>query len=138
MDARRFQRLEESGGEPQRNDVLYPRLAAVTGLEPKRPRVGQRQPIKIGEQRGSCLIVGNVGTRIDIAIANPVLEGDAPLPARRARRRSRKRQMVAAELARDGERAVAGEPFGPILETGLQRLLDEQSAEARAVDEEVG
>src|SRR5438874_230871 len=76
--------------------------------------------------------------RIDITVADPVLERDAPLPARRARGRARERQMIAAELARHSKRPVAREPFRPIVETGLQRLLNQQAAKSRTVDEEVG
>jgi hypothetical protein len=34
-------------------------------------------------------------------------------------------------------RAIAGQPFSPVFVARVQRLLDEQAAESRAVDEEV-
>ena len=37
----------------------------------------------------------------------------------------------------DGDGAVAGQPVRPVLVAGLQRLLDQQPAEATAVDEQV-
>src|SRR5207302_2055010 len=98
------QRLEKSRGKPERNDVLDPWLPAVTGLEAKRPRIGQRLTVEIREQRRRRLIVRDMLARIDVAVANPVLERNSPLPASRPRRRSRERQMVATKFARHGER----------------------------------
>ena len=86
MDARRLERLEKAGGKAKRNDVLDPRLSAVTGREPKRPRIRQRRPIEIREQRCCSLVVGDMGARVDIAVSDPVLERNSPLPPRRARR----------------------------------------------------
>src|SRR3954447_22157188 len=137
MDAGRFERLEKPGCEPERNHVFDPWLAAVTGLEPKRPGISQRLTVEICEQRRGGLVVGDVSARIDIAITDPMLERNSPLPAGRPRRRSRERQMIAPELARHGECPVAWQPLRPILETRLERLLDQKSAKARAIDEQV-
>ena len=66
-----------------------------------------------------------------------MLEADAPLPSRLARGRPRVWVKRLGPRAGNGHRAVARQPPAPILITGLQRLLDQQSAEARAIDEEV-
>ena len=44
----------------------------------------------------------------------------------------------AGPRARHRHRAIARQPVRPILVAGLQRLLDQQAAEARAIDEEIG
>src|SRR3954452_13924277 len=70
-------------------------------------------------------------------VAHPVLERDPPLPAARMRGRARERIEPFAMAARRGDRAVARQPVSPVLVTGLERLLDEQAAESRAVDEQL-
>src|SRR5207248_5836861 len=137
MDTRRLERLEKAGGEAKRNDVLDPRLSAVTGRESKRPRIRQRRPVEIRQQRRSGLVVGDMGARVDIAVPDPVLERNSPLPPRRTRRRPSQRQMIAAELARHRKRPVARQPLRPILKSGLERLLDQQPAKAGAIDEKI-
>lgn len=72
-----------------------------------------------------------------MAVADAVLQWDAPLPARAVRRGSRQRQQRPHRSARHGHRAVAGQPLAPVVIAGLQRLLDQQAAQARAVEEEV-
>ena len=47
MDAGRFQRLEEAGRRPDRNDVLLPRLQAPARPEADRPRIGQRFTVEV-------------------------------------------------------------------------------------------
>ena len=44
---------------------------------------------------------------------------------------------AAGLLAGHGHRAIAGQPVGPVVVAGLQRLLDQQAAESRAIDEQV-
>src|SRR3954466_14787995 len=67
-----------------------------------------------------------------------MLERDSPLPTRLARRGSSQRVDGSGAGARHGHRAVTRQPMAPVLVSGLQRLLDEEAAEARAVDEEIG
>ena len=66
-----------------------------------------------------------------------MLERDAPLPARAARGRAGEGIGLAGERAGHRDRAVAGQPVLPVLVAGAERLLDQQPAKARAVDEQV-
>ncbi len=71
------------------------------------------------------------------AIADTVLQRDAPLPAGLPRNRPRVRNRIFNRLRLDGDRAVAGQPVRVIVVPRLQRLLDQQATKARAIDEEV-
>src|SRR5882672_9040261 len=66
-----------------------------------------------------------------------MLQRNAPLPPGLARGRTRIRRGRGDPLAGHRERAVAGQPVAPVLVTRVQRLLDEQPAKTRAVDEQV-
>ena len=72
-----------------------------------------------------------------MAAADPVLERDAPLPAGGARGGAGQRLAIAAQLARDGDGAVAWQPAAPVGEAHAQRLAKQQRAEPRAVDEQL-
>ena len=91
------------------------------------------------EQASATLrrVVVDEAAAIDIAVADAVLQRDAPLPARLASdgQGVRRRRRVAGALHGDG--AVAGQPARPVLIAGLQRLLDQQAAKAAAIYEEV-
>ena len=72
-----------------------------------------------------------------MAVADPVLQRDAPLPARLTRDDAGQRHQRIDRRTRHRDRAVALQPFRPVLEPGLELLLDQQAAEAGAVDEQV-
>ena len=92
MDAGRFQRLDEARRQADRDDVADPGLAPPAGREPKRPRLGHRLAVEVGEQGRSRLVLADVARAIDVAVADPVLQRDAPLPAGLARDRARVRR----------------------------------------------
>ncbi len=92
--------------------------------------------IEIGGQCGGSLVVSQVRARVDVAIAGAMLQWNAPLPARGARRRACVRRRGAGLLAGYGHRAVAGQPVRPVVVAGGERLLDEQAAKTRAIDEQ--
>src|SRR5205814_4497654 len=75
--------------------------------------------------------------RIDVAVADAMLERDPPAPTRAMGNRTRKgrRRLDSAGLYR--ERAVGRKPVRPILEADPKRLADEQRAKAGAIDEQV-
>src|SRR3546814_7059449 len=75
--------------------------------------------------------------RIDMAVADAVLERNAPLPAGWARGRAGDLLAVAAERAGNGDRAVARQPVGPVDEIDPEGLPEQQRTEARTVDEEI-
>src|SRR5436305_9397295 len=66
-----------------------------------------------------------------------MLERDAPLPAARARGRAGKRGGRTRKSAGHGYRAIAHQPFAPLDVAGAQFLLDQQTAKAGAVDEQL-
>src|SRR5947209_14987718 len=75
--------------------------------------------------------------RVDQPIAHSMLERDAPLPAARARGRAGKRVGRTRKMAGHGYRAIAHQPFAPLDVAGAQFLLDQQTAKAGAVDEQL-
>ena len=93
--------------------------------------------VEIRQQRGGRLVIADVPAAVDIAIANAMLQRNAPLPTRCACGGACERRELAGALARHCHGAIARKPVRPVLVAGLQRLLDQQAAKARAVDEEV-
>ena len=83
-------------------------------------------------------IVAHIGAGIDQPIAHTVLQRDAPLPARRARGRLRKRPELRPMFARHRHRAVAGQPMAPVIIGRAQDAFDQHGAKARTIDEQIG
>ena len=138
VDAGRFQRLEEVRRQAERDAIAVPHLSPLAAREAKPVGLGQLLAVEVGEKQRLGAIVVDMLAGIDEAIAGAVLERNAPLPAG-ARARSSAYREVSGRSARTarpsrGRRAASG----PVLVAGLQRLLDQQSAKARAIDEEVG
>src|SRR5688500_4022052 len=137
MDAGRFQGLEKPGREAHGKAVLDPPLAALAGGEAQDLRVGQRVAVQSFEQLPRRFAFGDVRVAENIAVARSVLQRNAPLPAGFARGRTGEGRRFFDSFARDGRRAIVREPMAPIVEAGCERTLDQQPAEARAVDEEI-
>src|SRR5690606_28125268 len=77
------------------------------------------------------------GAAIDVAVAGPVLQRNAPLPACAMRGAAGERIGRGDIGGRDGDGPVDREPVAPVLVADAERLADQQGAEARAVDEQV-
>ena len=138
VDAGRFERLEESRGEPDRDDVADPAVAAATGAEFEEARVGKRRALDRRDQRIGGRLIRHMRAGIDIAIADAVLERDPPLPPGRFRRGSRiGLDRSLGRRARHGDGAVAGQPARPVLPRLCHGVAEQQAAEAGAVDEQV-
>jgi hypothetical protein len=138
VDAGRLQRLHEARRQPQRDHVAVPGPAALAGDEAQHPRLGQRLAVEVGQQGRGGLVLADVRAAEHVAVADPVLQRDPPLPAGVARGRAgvgRDRRIRVGAGHRD--RAVAGQPVAPVLVTGPERLLDQQTAETRTVDEQL-
>ena len=74
-----------------------------------------------------------------MAVADPALERDAPLPANIVSNRPRDRDDPAlVRLAGHGKRPVGGEPLRPVVERLRHRVTEEKAPEPGAVDEQVG
>src|SRR5690606_15712197 len=100
-------------------------------------RLGQRLAFEIGEQLLACLLLGHVRATEDQTITDAMLQRNAPLPAGRARGRTRVRCDAMRRGSLHRERAVGRQPLAPILVARLERLFDEQAAKARAIDEQI-
>jgi len=138
VNAGRFQRLHEAGGKTDGDAVAIPRCTPASGDEAQRTRLAQRFAVEVREQGRGRLVVADVLAAIDVAVADPMLQRNAPLPAGRVRGRAGVgNQALAADLAADRHRAVTGQPVLPVVVAGMQRLFDQQSAKTRAVDEQV-
>src|SRR5690606_37660863 len=68
---------------------------------------------------------------------DPALERDAPLPSAFVRHRSGIGHWRADRLCLYRQGSVGGQPLIPRLEPGFERLLDQQAAKPRAVDEQI-
>src|SRR5258708_6182 len=90
------------------------------------------------QQRPGRLVIADEPAAIDIAIAGAMLERNAPLPSGLAGGRYGIWSQLSRALAGNCNRAVTRQPVRPVLVTRLQRLLDEQTAKTRSIDEEVG
>src|SRR5690606_8029442 len=137
VDARRLERLQESRGKTQRDAVLLPGFLAPTGHETNRARIGERLAVEVRQQHGGGFVIADVFAAVNVSVADAMLQRNAPLPARGARRRSGVWRELSADRARHGHRAVARQPMTPIHVARFERLLDEQPAKAGAVDEEI-
>lgn len=138
MDARRSERLHEAAGQAKRDDIAVPHPAPLAADEAQPVRFRLRGSVEIGKQGRDGLVVRYMVRRIDITIADPVLQRDTPLPTRVARRCAGPRQLRrGAVRARHRHRAIVEKPVRPVLISGFERALDQQAPEARTVDEEV-
>src|SRR6185312_7971453 len=137
LDARRLERLQEAGGEPDRDAVAAPDLPAHTGNEREQPRLAKRAAAEAAEQLCSRLLFGHEATAVDVSVADAMLQRNSPLPAGRTGTGHRVRCELRGALGGDGHSAIAGQPIGPVLVTRLQRLLDDQTPEAGSIDEEL-
>src|SRR5579864_7040714 len=137
VNARRFQRLQEPRREAERDAIAVPHLAPLAARETKAIGVSELLTIEVREEQLFGALVIDVLARINKAVAGAMLKADAPLPSRLPRRRAREGMERFGTRAGNRHRPVARQPVAPILKTGLQRLLDEESAKSRAIDEEV-
>jgi hypothetical protein len=108
VDARGFERLHEPRGEAQRHDVAVPELAPFAGDEAQLVRFGQHPAFQVRAQDRLGLVVRHEGAGVDVAVAGPVLERNAPLPARGLCRAAGEGGGWAGTRAGQGDRTVAG------------------------------
>jgi hypothetical protein len=81
MNAGRFQGFDETARESHGDTVLQPRAPPLARLELDDARIGENLAFDIREQRLSGLLVANVTTAVDHAVADAMLQRNAPLPA---------------------------------------------------------
>ena len=137
VDAGRLQRFEEAARQADGDDVAVPALAAATGQEADQARVGDGRAVHAGDQRGARGIVVLIAAGVDIAVAGAMLERDTPAPSGLRRRGARIGSDVLLRRAGGRPGAIAGQPVRPVLIASAQRLLDQQAAHPRAIDEEI-
>src|SRR5258708_16749912 len=137
MNAGRLERLQEAAGQPDRHNILTPHFAALAGLKWNEARLRDGGALQVVEQCCCGLGVAAVLTAEYVAGAGTVLQRNAPLPSRCARRGSSEGLRRRAPFRGYGHGTVAWQPIRPILEAGVQNALDEQSAHPRAIDEQI-
>src|SRR6185437_14484861 len=81
VDAGGLQRFQESARQPDRDDILAPRLATPAGLKPDEARRSQRRPLEVPEQHARRFVLADIFTAINVTVSGSVLERNAPLPA---------------------------------------------------------
>src|SRR6185437_3294688 len=137
LDARRLERLEESGGQADGHTVAAPDLIAHAGGEPEEARLAEDAAFDALKELRLRLLVRHVCAAIDMSVADAMLQRDAPLPAGRAGTRHRVWRWIRRTLAGNRHRAVAWQPLRPVLVTDPERLCDEQAPESGGIDEKV-
>ena len=80
MNRSRFERLDETTGQADRHHIAIPASAAHAGDKLDLARVGQGLAIQISKQRRCGLIFADEFAGEHMAIANAMLQRDAPLP----------------------------------------------------------
>src|SRR5690554_3729649 len=85
-----------------------------------------------------CLgvLITDKGTGVDITVARPVLQGDAPLPAIAASGTTSKRRGLSHRRSWGSHSAVTGQPWAPVIVPDLERLLNQQTAKAGTIHEQ--
>src|SRR5690606_3148529 len=137
-NARRLERLQETARQPERDAVLVPDLLAHSRPEAQHVRLGERSTLQLASQPLDRLLFAEEFAAEDVAIADSMLERNAPFPAGFECRGSRVRRERSATRARQGDRAIARRPVRAIFIAAAQRTFAQQPAKARAVDEQVG
>ena len=137
VDAGGLQRLDEAAGQADGHAVAAPGLVPLAGRELDEPRLRQRGALHLAQQLLARLLVGQVAAAVDQPVAHAVLQRNAPLPAGLVRDGPRVGHRLAHRSGLHRHGAVAVQPVRPVLVGHLQRLADQQAAEARAVDEQV-
>src|SRR6187431_2399733 len=137
VDVGGLDRLEEPGRQTQGDAVAVPYALASARHEGDVPRFVQRLAVQISHQDRNGVLLAHEATGVDVAIADAMLQRDAPLPAGAVRRGARQRDQWLHGAAGDRDRAVTGQPVRPVVVAGVQGLLDEQAMHARAVDEKI-
>ena len=137
VDAGGLERLDEAAGQAERHHVLVPGLLAPPGLDADEPGLLDRRAARIRDEPMARLVIRHVLAAEHDAVADAMLHGNVPAPARGVRITGRIRLGGFIDDGLERHRAVAGQPVRPVFEAGLQRAFDEQAAKAGAVDEEV-
>ena len=117
--------------------VSVPYALAPARHEGDMPRFGQRLAVQVSHQDRSGLLLAHEAAGVDVAVADAMLQRDAPLPAGAVRGGARHRDQRLHGAAGDRDRAVTGQPVRPVFVAGVQGLLDEQAMHARTVDEQL-
>ena len=139
VDAGRLERLDEarSPTPSATTFLLHDFEAPPRSGSAARRGAASGAPSRLAMSSAVAFVLAHELAREHVAVADPVLQRDAPLPARGARRGARvRREHGARGGAGHRHRAVARQPVRPVLEAALERALDQQRAKTRAVDEQ--
>src|SRR5882757_4394559 len=111
VDARRFQRLEKSARQADRDYILAPGPPATARQKTNGPRLGERPRIEIRLQRIRGLFITAELAAVDNPVPRAVLQGNAPLPPAGVSGRTRVGDRVLNALAGDGQGTIARQPM---------------------------
>src|SRR6185312_14367526 len=81
VNTTRFERLEKSCGQPDRDAVLVPAQPPPSRRKSQRQWIAQRAALEARHQLPLRLIVLDVAAAIHIPVTHPVLQRNSPLPA---------------------------------------------------------
>src|SRR5688572_2889837 len=137
MDAGGLEGFDEATGQSDGDTVASPGLAALPRAELDDPRLEERLALDIGQQFSLRLLIAEIAAAVHHAVADAMLQWNAPLPARLARNRARKRNRRTHGFGLHGRGAVAEQVVRPVLVAHVQRVPDEQPAKPGAIDEQV-
>ena len=131
----RLQRLDEPLREARGEAVAGPAVLQPPDLHAEEPRLARAAGGSA--QFGLGSLVGEVTRGIDVAVAHPRGQRDAPAPAGFHGHGLGLRQIARVALRRHDDGAVGEEVAVERQELGAQRAFRDQRAKARAVDEQV-
>jgi len=109
----------------------------LAGDKLQQPRLGSGLAIQMAEQGGGGFVIADEVAAIHVAVANAMLQRNAPLPATGVRRGTCVGRELSPVVAGHGHRAIDGQPLRPVFVAGVQGLLDQEPSEARAVNEQI-
>src|SRR5690348_8453786 len=111
----RLERLEEARGEPHRDTVAAPGLAAHPGGELEQPRLAQGSSLEAAEELCPGFVVRHQPAAIDVSVADTMLQRNPPLPPCSAGGRYRIWREITGPLACDRHCPITGQPPGPVV-----------------------
>src|SRR5690606_9218927 len=136
-DARRLERLQEATRKAHRHAVAVPLQITPPGTEAQDEWIGERCPVQVPQKQLARLLVAHVSAAVHHAVADPVLQRDAPLPAGIVRGRTSVRSQWTDRFTGNGHSPVARQPVRPVSVAHIELLPDQEAAETGAVHEEI-
>ncbi len=140
-DRRGFERLEESGREPDRHAIVLPERLAMARSKADLASVPFLVPrADVAPQRCARRLFGRVVARVDVADSPTCRQADVPDPTGflcRGDRVGGHRSVRRVVRDLNGEGRVAEQDVAAVLEAHPERLAQQEGREPGAIDEQI-